>query len=1293
MFGANGANGGSSLFGVSGSTSTPTSKVASSENTYQPRQKTSSGGLFGSGSGIANGVSTPSPSGGLFGNSSGNNAQTSANILGMNNPNSGSGSLFGSNPTSNNSIQQSGGLFDSTSAAKSSAGATNGLFGQTNDNKNNTISGGNSLFGSSAKTNTNTGGLFGSSTANGLFGGSGGPTNSGAPSGGAASGTSGGLFSNKLSNAGGFGSNTAGTTASAGSLFSASSSQQSQNASSLGSNPYGLQLNSISGNMPPMPDSITSKVYKKEQSSEKKNNSEKSQDSNIFSSNYPTSSNLKSSTTLIGKLSSTLKSARRAQPTQGLFSPASKSILRQELSNHSGDDLKPTERKAFTNSTGTESQNAAKGSNLRKLKIDTNRSASKKLKLLNGSSKPTSMKVLAQRNPISGKETLQTEMNHTPAEEATVTRNVENDQIIGKNSSGSGYWCSPSIDQLLQLPIKQLCSVPDFVIGRQGFGSISFENDVDLSSLIDDLEHNLFGDIVRFHKNRTVEVYPDNTSKPSFGYGLNVPATITLEKVFALEQGSMVPITDYNAKEVQLLIKRLKMQKGMAFISYNPHGGLWTFRVQHFSIWGLVDEEDQNEDQNHKAGLSDRKVAYPKNKVLNKALPNYPNLESTGARSLVTGTTNTSKKILRSFNSEDVSMLNLIDEKQYEPSDVNEEDFYHLEVHSRLSVSDDWDVQLKLAGATANSVFASTEKPHSDTLFPSLEADLKMRKDIKTTLRIQGPIPFVKFSSDSKLLVNSSKSTDGFKIVPVISRDHYRDQKTSETLEACIPRANIGSRPTNGYPLVSRWSVTVEEIGNLISGGNETTLWSLISVLFDTQNPVADSEDNDLREQTRYKKLCYWVAQQIIAIHGMSVAESPNASLFHSLVVGDVIGATKLAIKTRNAHLAGLISLLKVQNGNVNFLAREQLRTWNSLNRTVEPFIIKIYHLLAGDLLDSESSGIISKEHTWLECLSIHLLYGDLKTLSLKEIITKFIQKPFKGGRSESEEVIFRILRFFCSEERDEKLLESAHISQDTQEIWFVMQALRFKQVCQFSNEKTDKITNNFVQQLVAKGLFSEALFCSLFTLNDDLAKQQIDALISKHLEFFSQRSSQRLLKVLKVPPSSFFNGRALHAKYAGDYLGEAENLLEGGLIEAAAKCISLKVGPELVLKGCHDHKSLARLKDLIQRVLEQRITVPQKYLVLFLNYTNFILEDNFEKEQGEKIIQTLPAYYTEYGHFEKASICCSMISSSIALAFLEWHADTTSATDLTDKLLTLPMGEPELTFIRRKIESRANLK
>ncbi|SCU84215.1 LAME_0C08680g1_1 [Lachancea meyersii CBS 8951] len=1297
MFGSN--NGSSTLFGGGLNTSTPTSKVVSTDSTFQPRQKTATGGLFGASNiGASNGTSTPSPSGGLFGNNSnsGNTQSSISTFGGAKNPSSLSTGLFGNSTMGKDSNPTSGGLFGTSAAQKGPGFSGGGLFSQQKSTPTNYNNVGSSLFGNSANTSSTSGGLFGGSTADNNFDQRNQNPGSNLSNGGVLNGNFGGLLKNRP-NTGGFGSASAGT--SAGSLFSTASSQPSQNVGSASANPYGLQFSNIAASSGArMPESITSNASKLEPSSHAISVIDKPQSSGASPQNSAAAfSNLKNNTSLIGKLSSRLKTARRAQPTQGLFSPARKSILRQEFSHASDEEIKTSQSIPYQTSADVSAQNTPNtSSNLRKLKIDTNRSAAKKVKLFNGTSEATLMKVLGEKRSCSGKDAIVLETKHKDELDSKVASEMKSDEETNETSRDHGYWCSPPIQQLTKLPIKQLCSVPNFVIGRKGYGSISFDNDVDLSSLVDDLENNLFGKVVIFHKNRTVEVYPEHTSKPSFGYGLNVPATITLEKVSALDKSTKMPIKDYNATEVQVLIKRLKMQKGMAFISYNPTGGLWTFKVQHFSIWGLVDESEMDQVEDENPRLSERKVAFPKHMLPPKKTPTELSLQNTEKHSLASLTDlSESRDILQSLEPHNATMSDLIDEKQYEPSDVGAKDLIYMEDQSELSVSDDWVSQLKLAGESPNSVFAFSKKQESNdnALFPSLEANLKIRKRVRKEMRVFEPVPFAKFSFGSRLLVPSLKDTSGCALRLVAKSQSKVVTKISRTFEECFPCANIEARLANGYPLVQSWSVTIEKLGQSMNIEDEVTLWSMISILFD--EPDYGVNDGDHNETRRYKKLCDWVVHRIKASHStdLEATEDPFVLLFYSLIVGDVIGATKLAIKTGNSHLASLISLLTVHNPNVQYLAHEQLRLWRSLNRKVEPFIIKIYQLLAGDIFENEALINFFKEHTWMECLAIHLLYGNMESLPLRDAISKFFQYPSYDKKSKFESVVFRILKFYSSKVRDEKLLESTQISRDpfqSHNTWFLLQALRFKNDCHFSDEKMDKVTLHFFEQLVSTGLYLEALFCLFFLNSDELAKRQIDTLICEHVSFFSQGSARRVLENFKVPPSVIFNALALYSKYTGDFFAEAENLLEGGLADAAAECVVTKVGPELVLKSSRDKRRLDTLRGILEKILKQHITAPQSYLLLLTDYTRFILDRDADLAIMERIMKTLPAYYSECGKSEMVSICCSIMSSNVALSYLDNHVNKANITETRERILTLPMGEPELQFMKRKIDCKS---
>ncbi|KAK9466184.1 nuclear protein 96-domain-containing protein [Lipomyces arxii] len=183
-----------------------------------------------------------------------------------------------------------------------------------------------------------------------------------------------------------------------------------------------------------------------------------------------------------------------------------------------------------------------------------------------------------------------------PASPATVTSTntaaVASTVTANQADANDGYWCSPSASVLSKMNIKDLEHVPDFKVGRKGYGEVTFNQPVDLSGLAH--PEQIPGQLVLFgHK--TCTVYPDDSIKPEIGKGLNVPATITLENCFPLSKDRKQPITEVDHPMVPIHIERLRRIKGTHFVTYIADTGSWVFTVAHFSIWGLLDDEDEYE--------------------------------------------------------------------------------------------------------------------------------------------------------------------------------------------------------------------------------------------------------------------------------------------------------------------------------------------------------------------------------------------------------------------------------------------------------------------------------------------------------------------------------------------------------------------------------------------------------------------------------------------------------------------------------------------------------------------------
>ncbi|XP_058004732.1 nuclear pore complex protein NUP96 isoform X1 [Hevea brasiliensis] len=146
------------------------------------------------------------------------------------------------------------------------------------------------------------------------------------------------------------------------------------------------------------------------------------------------------------------------------------------------------------------------------------------------------------------------------------------------------YYMVPSLTDLIarELLDPGYCSrVPDFTVGRLGYGCVKFLGMTDVRWL--DLDQ-----IVKFHRHEIV-VYEDVTAKPPVGQGLNKPAEVTLTLQIRLSD-----IHEGQLKDVAEKLRTSMERQGAHFISFNPTISEWKFSVCHFSRFGLSDDDEQD---------------------------------------------------------------------------------------------------------------------------------------------------------------------------------------------------------------------------------------------------------------------------------------------------------------------------------------------------------------------------------------------------------------------------------------------------------------------------------------------------------------------------------------------------------------------------------------------------------------------------------------------------------------------------------------------------------------------------
>ncbi|XP_076648860.1 nuclear pore complex protein Nup98-96 isoform X2 [Halictus rubicundus] len=164
----------------------------------------------------------------------------------------------------------------------------------------------------------------------------------------------------------------------------------------------------------------------------------------------------------------------------------------------------------------------------------------------------------------------------------------------------AGYYTIPPLDKLEDYVRGETCIVPDFMVGRNGYGNVYFPDSFDIYGLnLDEIVH---------FRHKEVIIYPDDEKKPPVGQGLNRKAQVTLDRVWPHDKSLHKPITDPHrlaAMDYEEKLRRVSAKHDTRFLEYRPETGSWVFKVDHFSKYGLSDSDE--DDSNNVPSVNDPK--------------------------------------------------------------------------------------------------------------------------------------------------------------------------------------------------------------------------------------------------------------------------------------------------------------------------------------------------------------------------------------------------------------------------------------------------------------------------------------------------------------------------------------------------------------------------------------------------------------------------------------------------------------------------------------------------------------
>jgi nuclear pore complex protein Nup98-Nup96 len=192
---------------------------------------------------------------------------------------------------------------------------------------------------------------------------------------------------------------------------------------------------------------------------------------------------------------------------------------------------------------------------------------------------------------------------------------------VAPTLSKAGYKCDPSIEVLQSMLGEDLAAVSGFSVERKGFGKIEWEGAVDVRGA--DLDR-----IAEIDQS-TASMYmrdEQENKKPPVGSKLNRPAILTLLNVFPKNGGAD---SDEETKaKFSRRVETSTSKMGAQFVSYDSSSGEWKMRVQHFSKYGLDDDESDDEMEeravNFESGVSGGLTPVKTKGILRKATPYKP---------------------------------------------------------------------------------------------------------------------------------------------------------------------------------------------------------------------------------------------------------------------------------------------------------------------------------------------------------------------------------------------------------------------------------------------------------------------------------------------------------------------------------------------------------------------------------------------------------------------------------------------------------------------------------------------
>ncbi|EQC38918.1 hypothetical protein SDRG_03876 [Saprolegnia diclina VS20] len=702
-----------------------------------------------------------------------------------------------------------------------------------------------------------------------------------------------------------------------------------------------------------------------------------------------------------------------------------------------------------------------------------------------------------------------------------------------------GYYTMPDLSQLRTMTTKELQNVDNFAVGCKGLGCVQWYGATDVTNLNLD-------DLVLF-STREVVVYPDEDSKHALGSGLNRPALVELLQVYPPTQDAK------REKYIERVIARTETMDA-THVDYNPDAGVWKFRVEHFSRYGLDDDESDDEQATatDAAGLQ---------QVATQLQLNPHRLHELSAMYLPSE----AEKVVTPVPTLSASRLAVVEPVPATPSAPVPRSLtvYPVVTPSTSTVLGLWNAPLKSLDL---GIF----------LGRSFRASFGPQGDLVTTHAAQRVAIYARTPATGTSLLTAHRS---------VSRQD--------------PLSYHVTLPADVSGLLSGFT-------SAATTGHDGLLWGLVAALYGQEHgapylaPISNAPLtlNDLPAfDRRHTYLNQWFEKAVTCPTSSSMPSLQN--VLSLLCQHRLVDAASMAASLGNFRLATLIAQASThRDGDFRAALLQQLEAWatNDALQFMEPELAWIYSLLAG------SFAVVTQRLShldWLQSLAIVFWFaqGPQSLASAVDTFTRAVaaqqcKPPLLHLKSDP---IMELLNVAVGAKASLVPLLNVLEADAAWHLYDVLSHLP-GQSLRLSPKQAALLTSNYISTLLDAGRVADAIYVGLTIPDAAARKATVLSLLHK------AGATDGLLASLHdlVPTEWFHDAMATSAMAIGAHVSAVDHYMRAGNYDHAHRVLLLHVAIPRLFRG-----ETAELGSTLQALEPHQAAIPlwARYGAVVLSY------------------------------------------------------------------------------------------